>query len=465
MRKAVVVLAALAAGLGGLWWWLQERAPRGWDAPTLPELVMEAPAEVWIDQGEGRVVLRQRDGVWWIEEPAPYRASTMHMEDILALVQTPLVSDLTRDAGAHGAALGVVEGGEVSPIRVVFRGQGGEQIDLWVGQRVEVERTRRALTWVRPEGSDTAYRVGGNLRSALELAPADLRERRLWELAAEDVAELRFSRGERVLTLRPAEGTWQVVTEGGETLEADGGHIRALLRDLSNLRVQGFLEDKTPEEVGLHPESPRVTLRAGGQTLQATLGGTRDAEDIGVGAVSFPLAVEGITVGLYPLVTEHQAAWFDQGLGDLLGRQVLRVEEASLQRVVLPGADAGRDVTLARDAEGSWRVFRGRVVGAGEAVSGAALEAFLETLTNLRASRWEDELLVAGDAFDGQTQELRWQAADGSEGRIVLGGDAASRYSLRGGRWARRDDGRPFVLTREHARRLTDVGAWIPDEG
>lgn len=268
MRRIALALAALVV-LGGLWLALQREQPRGWEdvGYTFPTLAQ--PERIEIDRGDERIVLVRDGDAWTLREPLDAPADRMAVEQIARLFETTAVIDFTRDP-AEAARYGLDDASTPPRLRLVS-GEGAS-LALTVGQSVDQARTQRTLTWVRPEGAPGLYRVGLDVRGAIDQPLETLRDRQLVRLASTEVEAVDLRQGEETVHLRRREGVWRfvdpVVSAGNTDLaddhdvhpNPDDGRVRTLVNALASLRVTGFADDTTHAEAGLDPPAAEVTL-------------------------------------------------------------------------------------------------------------------------------------------------------------------------------------------------------------
>lgn len=275
-RRIAFALVALLA-LGGLWIALQREQPRGWEdvGYTLP--IMANPERIEIERDGERIVLTRDDDGWMLREPLEAPADTAAVRELARLFEERTVIDLTRSP-EEASRLGLDEAS--SPARLSLVADDGTTLVLSVGPSVEQPRTQRVLTWVRPEGAPGLYRVGLDVRGAVEQPLEALRDRQIVRLAPTEVERIHLRQGEEVVRLQRTEGRWEFVPDaedpGGDI---DGVHlpdedrVRSLVTAVASLRATAFADDVSRAEVGLEPPAAEATLfTVGGESVTVLLG-------------------------------------------------------------------------------------------------------------------------------------------------------------------------------------------------
>ncbi len=198
---------------------------------------------------EPLVELVKEGGEWVIHKPGLARADwgrvSRLLEGLFALAISRFVSDSMGDPAAYGLneedallQIGVWPADDKTVDRLVFGNKADEQ-----GRTVyAARRDSRALATVARE------QVEGLLA-----ASADLRDARLYFMAAEKIAWLRIEQGERALEFRKnADATWQIVEP--QQGRADSRQVADLISRLNTFRFDQASEGTNAAALGLdHP--------------------------------------------------------------------------------------------------------------------------------------------------------------------------------------------------------------------
>jgi hypothetical protein len=477
MNRNTVILLLLAIGLGGAAWLATRESPpvelpklklAGYgpasEAPPVDPMAPSPEVASPIDgleleiPGEPKLVLRREKSgdevIWHIDAPKKGRAQGYLVDQIVGLFKTELAS---REARRYKEADARLFGFEPTRrIRLVAKSQGAvwNGVDLLIG---DLRRDRGAGadgavdTWVMAgspaEGATpVVWAVGRDLRTAVDQKLADLRDKLILSVKAEDLTEIRIA---------PAEGT-------SVTLKAATPPVTAPDADKVDDKADATKEP-APKPVWTLAEPAGAKADAGVTTFAATLAGARaqrfEAADfaaakeaLGGKVWTFDVKTKGgetVVVTLAAGAGEEiwgrvegsdevfaLAGWAAKGLRksfeDFRDRDATTFDTAQVTRIDAPKAgegDAaptnGARVVLTRDGD-SWR-FDGE--------DGAAdPTAWLADIKGLKAQRWarpgeaaaaealgkpafrvlvgldggSTAELVAGEVFDEDGQQLRW---------------------------------------------------------
>jgi hypothetical protein len=355
MRRGRVplVLALLAAGLGG-WIWLVERRSESTDEAARDArrvtrgLARDQVTRIELDRGGESIVLeRAAAGAdeWRLRKPVDFPADRAAVDELLSglefLERTRVLE------GARPADYGL------DHPRVVVRTRGGpKSFELAVGT---AEDAAGRSVYVERRGDRQIFAVDKRFREQVDKSADELRDRRVVPLDRATLARLSVG----AVELRRDGAGWRL----GDGVRADPARVGDLEKALEELRATRFL----PTPASAEGEGTRIT--ADGLTL--TLGGPcpghageRAATRRGGGDASLCV----------------KAADADRAVADrdlLRDRRLLAARPEDVKSISID--EGGRKVVLAHQ-EGTWKL--GEPAGAAEE---EAVRKWLEDVAAFRA--------------------------------------------------------------------------------
>lgn len=338
----------------------------------------------------GLVQLARAGSGWQIQQPVQCRADERKVlrliEQLLAVEVTSFASDARPDPNAYGLGpddavlqLAVVLAGKDAPIRIL------------AGRATEDGSGR---VYARRDDSDSVFTVPADTVARFSLGVGDLRDPIVFDVDASAVTRVRIEEGARAVALaRGVDGEWRL--SDPSDAPADRSAVESVIRRLTELRADGYMEASETNRVALGLVPPLVSIgldvatAASGHTDRATGGAMlrigrqprdgrvaawMDGEQTGM-ILSWP-AILGLSVG--PTAGERFAvalAYRD--------RTVLRVATESVRMLAV--ARGGRETAIERSESGGW-------VASGVAdrhPDGEAVTDVLRLLADLRAVAFE----------------------------------------------------------------------------
>ena len=256
IRKEYLILVALILVLS-LYLILHERDKSHYRLPEFPKLMQKEISKVEISKQDTTIVLNRKDNSWQIM-PQEYPADANQVESMLDVIEklslTALVSE-SKDYKRYQLE---------EDDKLIVKAWSGDTL------RREFEIGKAATTFqhtfVKLSDDYRVYQARGKFRNKFDLSVDNLRDKTVLAYDAEDIEEMRLSKGEQslVFTRRqvpdeitsseeeksqssqdPAEeATWQT-TDGKR---ADESQLNRLLTTLSKLRCEKYLDDRKKEE-------------------------------------------------------------------------------------------------------------------------------------------------------------------------------------------------------------------------
>jgi hypothetical protein len=256
-----IVLAAL--------YWLVER-PADNRSSQQPERVLSAfePASITriniTCPDKGSIVLQRADTLWQVSAPdndASHTADSTAVQTLLdALAALTTGSIVSRNSERHALF-------EVSPdtgLRIDMLESSGTVTGIVIGKN----GPNIFSTYVRAADKDEVYLVDGILQGAASKTLNEWRDKSVFKLDPGLVRTYTLS-GDRSLTLRKSDDTWQ--SDTGESIDAEA--TAQAVRTFAGLSAADFAEGSL-EDFGLAPPSRIITAELADGTRAALLLGS-----------------------------------------------------------------------------------------------------------------------------------------------------------------------------------------------
>ncbi len=364
-----------------------------------PRLLAGAPAYVKgfaIKQLGGPLIEIIREGTEWIiHKPVVARADWFKVSSLLEQLFNLQIQEFVAERMADPAIYGLSDDEMVLQF-AIWKDEEKNGLKLCFGNRTN---EKGDLIYTAYRGTGSVFAVRKDQVDALKVGIGDLRDSRLYFMAADAVTRIRLEEGEKALQLqKAASGEWQVAEPA--QWKADTRIVEELINRLNALRIEGFVNGTNLTELGL--DSPARVIRLDDAVPVA------DAATQGVAGVT-AYAVQ--TVGSMPagrtlalsrplpgkeyiyakFADEDQvyqlsvAAAVTLAMDPIAYRDsvVLSLDPAAVTKITLQKKDVEQVVT--REGTGAW-VPVAPCVGP---VNLAAITTLLERMTTLRAVRFE----------------------------------------------------------------------------
>ena len=326
-------------------------------------------------------------------------------------------------------------------IQVALFGDGDQPAAQFsVGKEVTVEQTRARRSYILSD-KGKPYRA----RMSLEFLRKPVSELRTKQIFTEDrakISELELMRrtpegqAESIKIIQNADGEW-ALAEGEMKLEMSV--INSVLGSMSSLMATGFVDDKTPAEVGLDP--PMFTVRA-------RIGTEDRAYALNVGKVGADYYVSPAKSSFIYTVSPNVGANVTAGMYELRERVPVTLDRKTFTRVEFAGGvvveKSGESFVVVKPSKG--------------ATSDGKLNARFTTLAALRVARYTD-LPVSVTGLNKPADRVVVQA-DGAR-HVLLLGNAVEGANEIYAQWQGGDQA--FVLSKLIADRLKPTVADITD--
>ncbi|MBI2388861.1 MAG: DUF4340 domain-containing protein [Deltaproteobacteria bacterium] len=234
------------------------------------------------------IVLEKKDGNWTMVAPTPgARVQKSAVDDILNGLKGLTFKDRIAVGSQNFAGYDLDEG---KGIHVVAAKAGTPVVDLWLG----ATKTRGQMARLGTDASGTVWSVSGISSWTYDKAPKDVRDKKVWDLARENVTAIElkdakgafvFAKNESAADAGAADATgeagttpaWSGTADGKPLVGLDAAKIDDLLSAFTLggvLNADDFGDGKSDTETGLaSADATVVTFKAkDGSQQKITLG-------------------------------------------------------------------------------------------------------------------------------------------------------------------------------------------------
>lgn len=234
-------------------------------------------------------------------------------------------------------------------------------------------------------GEDDVHVVEGDFFAAVTRKPGDWRSREVFDAENRDIVRVRFvpPEGERTVTLaRQGERRFRLETPVEDY--ADRDEANRLILTMTDLAIQQFLDEASPDELGLEEPSSWIEaeIRGRDETVRLELGSVADAE---LGRYHARLGEQIVTLdvqNLLDLLGRSPGEWRSPRLTEL---QIFQVDAVEVEQ-------AGAEPFAVERDEPNWRRD-------GEPVLYAPVRKLLLAATSTKADRVVPVTEAAGEGL------------------------------------------------------------------
>ncbi len=344
-----VVLLAIVAFLVLDWERSGESAQLDDDAPPSRDLFdYEAASivKVTIQQPGVKLQFERREGAWQMVAPVSTIAQTSSVATIIDRFEDLRIDERALEGKPADYGLG-----ESERIELRLEQVDGTAFTVYLGADSPVGYKTYALV----AGDDGVHTLSSQVHDLVAKGPDDFRGRDLMAFSPPGAERVRIVQGDREVVYRHDETGWWVGDTGPR---ASDKALSEYLSSVSGMKVQSFLDGKTPAELGLENPAATVSVKddSGTHTLRI---GPRDES----GAIA---AVGDIAVRV-------SAADLDVLLPPETWTGTLLVEAKSWKVDALTIELAGKKLSLTRKA-GAWKDAEDKDAPNASAIVDALLE-------------------------------------------------------------------------------------------
>lgn len=394
--RTLVILAVVVAALGAFIWWVERDLPGSEERAEqagrlLGGLEADGVARLEIEREGRRILLERRPdplaepadgeasdagdaGVWWLVEPFDYRADGGRIDPLVRTLVTLDTERTLETTEVDREGLGLTE--PTALLRLSSPQPRGRVWTLRVGEEMPLGG-QRVVSLEGPEG-ERIHLVPGTFLGDLPEDAEELRDRRIVPAEAPRVQRLRIEQAgdepgdtaaEAVVLERTGEDDpagFRLVAPAED--RAERGEVEELLRTLTSLRVDTFLDAPPPAgEMGLDPPQAVVEVElSSGEAVRLEVGERRAAAGL-VESEAGEARYGRVGSQVFTFQADDLGGMVERPVADWRSRAWAGVEMFAIERLEVRGGDD--DLILER-REGSWV----RLPGAEEVPYTAATE-------------------------------------------------------------------------------------------
>ena len=378
----------------------------------------------------GEMELQKEGENWQITRPLRARADNQKVNDLISQVTAARIQQFVAEAGGDLQSYGLTEPrGSIT----LFTQDQQEGQTLQIGG---VPPEQQDQVYVRFSARNFIYTLPKKIEEILNTKPADLRDKHLVRFDTNVLDRITIDapgKGKTVLA-RKDQG-WTIASRDNQ--QANNSEVTRLLDTLKNEQVTRFVEDVASDlaKYGLEKPQLQITLSSfASENTAETAAGEKPIATIAFGNVEGDEVFA--RVGEEPFIVAVRKALLEQIFVDPTKWQELAIfkfKPADVHRLTVT---TDKEITLTRGANNEWA----RAEGSGP-VNEVNVESLLNTLTDLRAVRWEGTA-TPPQAFDQPqiTITFTTSADDKATHKLIVGGPAG------GGMWYGRVEGRDGVF-------------------
>lgn len=381
----------------------------------------------------GEMELQKQGENWEITRPLRARADSQKAGDLISQVTAARIQQFVAEAGGDLQPYGLTEPrGSIT----LFKQDDKDGQALQIGG---VPSEQQDQVYVRFSARNFVYTLPKKLEEILNTKPADLRDRHLVRFDTNLLDRITIDAADKGKTvLARKEQVWTIASRNNQL--ANNGEVTRLLDTLKNEQVTRFVEDVASDlpKYGLDKPQLQVTLSSfASENTAETAAGEKPIATIAFGNIDGDNVFARI--GEEPFIVAVRRTLLDQVFTDPAKWQELAVfkfKPEDLQRLTVT---TDKPVSLTRGANKEWARAEGN-----EPVNQVNVQSLLNTLSDLRAVRWEGSA-TPPQAFDQTQITITFATAvdDKTTHKLIVGGPAG------GGMWFGRVEGREgvFVLS------------------
>jgi len=202
-----------------------------------------------------KLSLVRRDGQWQIESPIKWLGDQWAVSGLIDSIVDLRSRGLVELDAESRAAAGLAE-----PLYTIDFSDGSTARTLYVGGRSGLGSDVYAQ-FEKKDRLVTGGSLAGKLEEGIDKLVADLRDKKLVNLAATDVKQLEIDRPGGKITLHKTGAQWSIV--GEPPILAESSAVDDLLFSLTALRGEEFISGNAP--AGARLDAPRATIYLSGE--------------------------------------------------------------------------------------------------------------------------------------------------------------------------------------------------------
>jgi hypothetical protein len=250
IKKESITLIVLIAALS-LYLALRKGDRTHYQLPKIPDMAEADISKIEIDKAGISIVLNKKDAGWEIATQG-YRADGEKVKGMLDTLKSLTLTALVSEAKDYNR----YDLNDANKIRVRAWAADDLKRDLDVGKAAPTYRH----TFVKMAGDDHVYHARENFRAKFDQTTEDLRDKSVLSFDQGEIREISITKGDESIVLASKAAPQQAESDQGKATEsssppmietiwesadgktADGKALTDILRDLSNLKCEKYME-------------------------------------------------------------------------------------------------------------------------------------------------------------------------------------------------------------------------------
>ncbi len=381
----------------------------------------------------GEMELQKQGEHWEIVRPLRARGDNQKIGDLISQVTAARIQQFVAEAGGDLQPYGLAEArGSIT----LYKQDDKEGQVLQIGGTPPEQQDQ---VYVRFSARNFVYTLPKKIEEILNTKPADLRDRHLVRFDTNLLDRITIdAAGKGKTVLARKEQAWTIASANNQL--ANNTEVTRLLDTLKNEQVTRFVEDVASDlaKYGLDKPQLQVTLSSfASENTAETSAGEKPIATIAFGNAEGDNVFARI--GEEPFVVAVRKTLLDQIFTDPAKWQELAIFKFKPEDLQRLSVTTDKETTLTRGANKEWARAEGT-----EPINQTNVQSLLNTLSDLRAVRWEGSA-TPPQAFDKPQITITFTTAadDKTVHKLIVGGPAG------GGMWFGRVEGRSgvFVLS------------------
>ncbi|HSH39201.1 MAG TPA: DUF4340 domain-containing protein [Chthoniobacterales bacterium] len=391
----------------------------------------------------GEMELQKQGEQWEITRPLRARGDNQKIGDLISQVTAARIQQFVAEAGGDLQPYGLTEPrGSITLFKQDDKSANRTDSSSEGARVLQIGGTppeQQDQVYVRFSARNFVYTLPKKIEEILNTKPADLRDRHLVRFDTNLLDRITIDapgKGKTVLARK--DQAWTIASRDNQL--ANNTEVTRLLDTLKNEQVTRFVEDVASDlpKYGLDNPQLQVTLSSfASENTAETAAGEKPIATIAFGNADGDNVFARI--GEEPFIVAVRKALLDQIFTDPAKWQELAIFKFKPEDLKRLSVTTDKEATLTRAANNEWTRPEGN-----EPINQVNVQSLLNTLSDLRAVRWESTA-TPPQAFDKPqiTITFTTSADDKTLHKLIVGGPAG------GGMWFGRVEGREgvFVLS------------------
>jgi len=260
MKKEYIILAVIVILLL-VYLAVRKQGTTHYTLPELPEIKAEEINKIDIKKGEREIILVHKDDKWQIM-PNGYPADEFRVKKIIDVIKDLRLVTLVSEAKDYRR----YDLTDKEKITVIAYKGDKELRSFDIGKPAPSYRH----TFVKLKNDHRVYHADGSFRNSFDLTVDALRDKKVLKFDQDRIDEVVFKKGDKILTVVKTEVTEEkddkeeekkTVWKQEDGREIDEAKFKDILRSLSNLRCQGYMDEETAKKL----DKPEITVTIKGE--------------------------------------------------------------------------------------------------------------------------------------------------------------------------------------------------------